>query len=157
MRIPWNWSNNGVSRRLSISWDESKTKVTGCTLKYRVRCSQSRVAAELKMNGEKVEGFWWELFGGGVIYEGEREVLPYLRNGSNSFVFTAWKEPYAPWEVVLNLTVAGVIGYEEVSPGVEPVPPSVGFDWKSVMLQYGLPIAAGVAGGVAVAGVVRKK
>jgi len=148
VKLPWNWSRDGISLAKNITWDEKNTTIVSAKLRFTVKPSRGYVKSWTELNYVEIGRFTWSLLDDSLRSD-EFDIIGVIVNGNNYFKVIVAKE-FANIDAV-NFMVSEevVITYEGSEPEVTP-------DWKKY-LEYGA-VGIGVAGGViTVAGMLGEK
>jgi hypothetical protein len=138
--VPWNWTCNADTKTMSITWDPKKTTLTGAELYVKAFSSKSSMYLEYYVNDNLSISLDWPALQTGWR-EDRKDVLAWIRNGTNAFKAQICKGFYYPLSSEVYVTAILTLFFEGEEPDMTPPSPPIEW-WQWLMI-----------GGVAIAGV----
>jgi len=131
LEIPWHGGSTGDTVKKNITWDEAKTKILSAKMDVTAKAS-ARTNLDIYLNYKEIVHFHWELWEEAVTKTFSGDVTALIKNGTNVFEASFYKDPINPYGVGVTFTVTILIEFEGEEPSVEPW-------WK----KWIIPIAVG--------------
>lgn len=128
VKLPWNWSRDGISLAKNIVWNEKDTVINSAKLRLTIKPSSGYVKAWTELNYMEVGRFNWSL-GDNSLRSDEFDVVGVLVNGSNYFKVIVAKEFANASGVTFVVSEEVILTYEGKEPEVKP-------NWQKY-LEYG--------------------